>query len=41
VHLGKAIRRYNEVVSENKIGLVFDKSFDNQAILGVEISHSF
>jgi hypothetical protein len=40
-HLGKAIRRYNEVVSENKIGLVFDKSFDNQSILGVGISHSF
>jgi hypothetical protein len=41
IHLGKAIRRYNEVVSENKIGLIFDKSFDNQAILGVGISHSF
>jgi hypothetical protein len=40
-HLGKAIKRYNEVVSENKIGLVFDKSIDNQAILGVGISHSF
>jgi hypothetical protein len=41
VHLGKAIKRYNEVISENKIGLVFDKSFDNQAILGLGISHSF
>jgi hypothetical protein len=41
LHLGKAIRRYNEVISENKIGLVFDKSFDNHAIFGVGISHSF
>ena len=40
-HLGKAITRYNEVISENKIGLIFDKSFDNQAIMGVGISHSF
>jgi hypothetical protein len=40
-HLSKAIKRYNEVISENKIGLVFDKSFDNQSILGVGISHSF
>jgi hypothetical protein len=40
-HLGKAIKRYNEVISENKIGLIFDKSYDNQAILGVGISHSF
>ena len=41
VHLGKAIKRYNEVVSENKVGLIFDKSFNNQAIFGVGISHSF
>jgi hypothetical protein len=41
MHLSKAIKRYNEVVSENKVGLVFDKSFDNQSILGVGISHSF
>lgn len=41
VHLGKAIKRYNEVISENKVGLVLDKSFNNQAILGVGISHSF
>ena len=41
IHLGKAIRKYNEVVSENKIGFIFDKSFDNQAILGVGILHSF
>jgi hypothetical protein len=41
LHLSKAIKRYNEVISENKIGLVFDKSFDNQAILGVGISHRF
>lgn len=40
-HLGKAIKRYNEVISENKVGLVFDKSFNNQSILGVGISHSF
>ena len=40
-HLAKAINRYNEVVSENKIGLILDKSFQNQAILGVGISHSF
>jgi hypothetical protein len=40
-HLGKAINRYNEVVSENKIGLILDKSFQNQAILGVGILHSF
>ena len=41
LHLGKAIKRYNEVISENKIGLVFDKSFDNQPILSLGISHSF
>ena len=41
LHLGKAIRKYNEVISENKIGLVFDKSFDNQVVLGVGILHSF
>jgi hypothetical protein len=40
-HLAKAINRYNEVVSENKIGLILDKSFQNQAILGVGILHSF
>lgn len=40
-HLAKAINRYNEVVSENKIGLILDKSFQNQAILGIGISHSF
>ena len=41
IHLSKAIKRYNEVVSENRVGLIFDKSFDNQAIFGVGISHSF
>jgi len=41
VHLSKAIKRYNEVVSENRVGLIFDKSFNNQAIFGVGISHSF
>ena len=41
LHLGKAIKRYNEVISENKVGLVFDKSFDNQSILSLGISHSF
>ena len=41
LHLGKAIKRYNEVISENRVGLVFDKSFDNQSILGIGISHSF
>ena len=40
-HLSKVIKKYNEVVSENKVGLIFDKSFDNQAILGVGILHSF
>lgn len=41
IHLGKAIKRYNEVISDNKVGLVFDKSFDNQSILSLGISHSF
>jgi len=41
IHLGKALKKYNEVISENKIGVVFDKSFDNQAILGIGISHNF
>jgi hypothetical protein len=41
LHLGKAIKKYNEVVSENKIGLIFDESLDNQAILGLGILHSF
>ena len=41
LHLGKAIKRYNEVISENRVGLVFDKSFDNQPILSLGISHSF
>jgi hypothetical protein len=40
-HLVKSILRYNEVVSENKIGLILDKSFQNQVVLGVGISHSF
>ncbi len=40
-HLNKAIKRYNEVISDNKVGLVFDKSFNNQSILGVGILHSF
>lgn len=40
-HLGKAIKRYNEIVTDNKVGLVFDKSFDNQAIVGVGFVHSF
>ena len=40
-HLSKALRRYNEVISENKIGLVFDKSIDNQVVLGVGILHGF
>ncbi len=40
-HLVKSILRYNEVVSENKIGLILDKSFQNQAVLGVGFSHSF
>jgi hypothetical protein len=41
LHLGKAIKKYNEAISENKVGLVFDKSFDNQTVLGIGISHSF
>ena len=41
VHLGKAIKRYNEVISENKVGLVFDKSFDNQAITSIGFIHKF
>ena len=41
IHLGKAIKRYNEVVSENRVGLVLDKSFNNQMILGMGVSHSF
>ena len=41
IHLGKAIKRYNEVVSDSKIGLVFDKSLNNQVVLGVGISHNF
>lgn len=40
-HLGKAINRYNEVIAENKIGLILDKSFHNQVVLGVGFSHSF
>jgi hypothetical protein len=40
-HLAKALVRYNEVVSENKIGLILDKSFQNQAVVGVGFSHSF
>jgi hypothetical protein len=40
-HLSRAIKRYNEVISENKVGLILDKSFDNQAILCIGISHSF
>ena len=41
IHLGKAINRYNEVVSQNKIGLMLDKSFQNQAVVGLGFSHSF
>jgi hypothetical protein len=40
-HLAKALIRYNEVVSENKVGLIIDKSFQNQAVVGVGFSHSF
>ncbi len=41
LHLGKAIKKYNEVISQNKVGLVFDKSPDNQLILGFGVSHNF
>ena len=41
LHLSKAIKQYNLVISENKVGLIFDKTFDNQAVLGVGISHNF
>ena len=41
VHLSKAVKKYNEVISENKVGLIFDKSFENQPVLGLGISHSF
>lgn len=40
-HLVKSIIRYNEVISENKIGLILDKSFQNQAVVGFGFSHSF
>jgi hypothetical protein len=40
-HLAKALIRYNEVVSENKVGLIIDKSFQSQAVVGVGFSHSF
>ena len=40
-HLVKSILRYNEVVSENKIGLILDKSYQNQAIVKLGFSHSF
>lgn len=40
-HLVKSILRYNEVVSENKIGLILDKSSQNQAIVKLGFSHSF
>lgn len=40
-HLVKSILRYNEVVLENKIGLILDKSFQNQAVVGIGFSHSF
>ena len=40
-HLVKSIIRYNEVVSENKIGLMLDKSFQNQAVVRLGFSHSF
>ena len=41
IHLGKAINRYNEVVYQNKIGLIIDKSFQNQAVVGLGFSHNF
>jgi hypothetical protein len=41
LHLARAIHRYNEVIAENKIGLIFDKSLNNQAIVGVGFVHSF
>jgi hypothetical protein len=40
-HLVKSILRYNEVVLENKIGLILDKSFQNQAVVGIGFSHNF
>lgn len=40
-HLVKAIKRYNEVITDNKLGLVFDKSFNNPVIIGVGFVHSF
>ena len=40
-HLEKSINRYNEVVSQNKIGLMLDKSFQNQEVVGLGFSHSF
>ena len=40
-HLVKSIVRYNEVVSENKIGLILDKSFQNQAVVRLSVAHNF
>lgn len=40
-HLVKSILRYNEVVLENKIGLILDKPFQNQTVIGLGFSHSF
>ena len=40
-HLANSIIRYNEVISENKIGLILDKSLQNQAVVGISFSHSF
>jgi hypothetical protein len=41
IHLDKAIKRYNEVIAENKIGLIFDKTIDNQPITSISLIHKF
>lgn len=41
IHLDKSIKRYNKVISENKIGFHYDKTYYGNGILSVGISHNF
>jgi hypothetical protein len=41
IHLDKAVKRYNKVVSENKLGFHYDKIYNGQGFLSIGILHRF
>lgn len=41
IHLEKAVKKYNNIVSKNKIGLYLDKTPYGQPIIAAGVSHKF